>query len=65
MCNGGVFGVELRDFGCLKGVVLVWNRCVELRAHIGSINIYSILIYYNKNLLRGWSVLSNQAEFHL
>ena len=49
----------------LKGVVLVWNRCVELRAHIGSINIYSILIYYNKNLLRGWSVLSNQAEFHL
>ena len=25
------FGVELRDFGCLKGVVLVWNLFVELR----------------------------------
>ena len=29
--NWGVFGVELRDFWCWKGVVLVWNRCVELR----------------------------------
>ena len=26
----GVFAVELRDFGCWKGVVLVWNRRVEL-----------------------------------
>ena len=29
--NRGVFGVEVRDFGCCNGVVLVWNRCVELR----------------------------------
>ena len=29
--NWGVFVVELRDFGCWKGVVLVGNRCVELR----------------------------------
>ena len=25
------FCVELRDFGCRKGVVLELNRCVELR----------------------------------
>ena len=25
------FGVELWDFGCWEGVVLVWKRCVELR----------------------------------
>ena len=34
--NWGVFGVELRDFGCLKGVVLVLNWCVELRGSVWS-----------------------------
>ena len=29
--NWRVFGVELGEFVCWKGVVLVWNRCVELR----------------------------------
>ena len=32
--NWGVFGDELRDFWCWKGVVLVWNRCVELRGSV-------------------------------
>ena len=27
--NWGAFGVELRDYGGWKGVVLVWNWCVE------------------------------------
>ena len=32
--NWGVFGGELTDFGCWKGVVLVWNRCIELRRSV-------------------------------
>ena len=31
------FCVELRDFGCLKGAVLWWNRCVELRGSVGEL----------------------------
>ena len=54
MLNWGVFGVELRDFGvelrdfwCLKGEVIVWNRCVELRGtHLELIKIGNLLEYY-------------------
>ena len=39
------FGFELRDFGCWKGVVLVWNRCVELR---GSMWKWGVLVQYRE-----------------
>ena len=45
--NWEFFGVELKNFGCWKGVVLVWNRCVELR---GSVWTWGVLqSFYNKN----------------
>ena len=32
--NWGIYCVELRDLGYWKGVVHVWNRCVELRRSV-------------------------------
>ena len=46
------FCVELRDFGCWKGVVLVWNRCVELR---GSVWNWGVL--FRESLLNSLSIV--------
>ena len=42
--------VELRDFGCWRGVVLVWNRCVEVRGSV-----------WNWGVLSSWLKIWNEA----
>ena len=54
--NWGVFGMELRFlwcwtegfFGCLKGVVLMWNRCVEVR---GSVQNWGVLVSFDVQIM--------------
>ena len=46
--NREVFGVELRDFGCWKGVVLVWNRFVELREFVWNLGV----LYYFGQIIK-------------
>ena len=41
------FGVELRDYGCWKGMVHVWNRCVELRGSVWNWGVLDSIVTTN------------------
>ena len=47
LLNWGVFGVEQSDFECWKDVVLVWNRCVELRGSVWKLGVLRIFWQFN------------------
>ena len=55
--NWEVFGVELKYFGCWKGVVLVWNRCVELRRPVWNCGVLIFLFKVSPWLGREFTLI--------
>ena len=56
MWNWGVFGVKLRNFGCWKGLVFVWNPIVELMGSVWNLRVLNPKLlaifkffYFDKN----------------